>query len=113
MQNLYNCKNPPLSSETTCSYLTALDRRTIVMHVCYIIFQMRQFIGILGFLFTNAYVAYRYFNADHKRLKHLDFKFALSDKLVNFTSITMPAPRYVGLRSYGNFITLFFIRTIL
>ena len=55
---------------------------------------MRQFIGILGFIFTNAYQAYRYFKPGFKDLKHKDFKIALSDQMVTNASTAMSVSRY-------------------
>ena len=45
---------------------------------------LRQFFGILGFLFTNAFLAYRFFKPDMKELKHVDFKMVLAERLVKF-----------------------------
>ena len=45
---------------------------------------MRQIIGILGFLFTNAYLAYRYFKPNQDKLDHLKFKMALGKQMVQF-----------------------------
>ena len=48
---------------------------------------IRQFTGILGFLFTNAYLAYRYFTPHQSSLEHVNFKMALSNQLVEFSEI--------------------------
>ena len=44
--------------------------------------QKRQLAGIFGFIFTNAYLAYRYFPKETE-LKHTDFKMSLSNTLIN------------------------------
>ena len=55
---------------------------------------MRQFIGIFGFLFTNAYLAYRHFKQNNQDLRHIDFKFALSEQMVHFKeAVQLPVTR--------------------
>ena len=49
---------------------------------------IRQFTGILGFLFTNAYLAYRYFKPNRSSLGHVNFKMARSNQLVEFNEIS-------------------------
>ena len=46
--------------------------------------QKRQFAGIFGFIFTNAYLAYKFFRKETE-LKHTDFKMSLSNALINYT----------------------------
>ena len=48
---------------------------------------IRQFTGILGFLFTNAYLAYRYFKPTQSSLEHVNFEMALSNQLIEFKEI--------------------------
>ena len=48
---------------------------------------IRQFTGVLGFLFTNAHLAYRYFKPNQSCLEHVNFKMALSNQLVEFCNI--------------------------
>ena len=48
---------------------------------------LRQVTGILGFLFTNAYLSFRYFKPGQSNLKHGDFKFALSAAMVQYTDV--------------------------
>ena len=55
---------------------------------------IRQFTGILGFLFTNAYLAYRYFKPNQSSLEHVNFKMVLSNQLVEFKKIP-PAPSLI------------------
>ena len=55
---------------------------------------IRQFTGILGFLFTNAYRAYRYFKPTQSSLEHVNFKMVLSNQLVEFKKIP-PAPSLI------------------
>ena len=49
---------------------------------------IRQFTGILGFLFTNAYLAYRYFKPNRSSLGHVNFKMARSNQLLEFSEIS-------------------------
>ena len=44
--------------------------------------QKRQFAGIFGFIFTNAYLAYKFFR---KETEHTDFKMSLLNALINYT----------------------------
>ena len=44
----------------------------------------RQFAGITGFLFTNAYSAKNYFQ--RKNIKHVDFKMVLSNQMVAYSA---------------------------
>lgn len=55
----------------------------------------RQFAGILGFLFTNAYLAYNYFRKTS--IKHVDFKIKLANLMVTFDpeSAVMTRPKEV------------------
>ena len=46
--------------------------------------QKRQFTGIFGFIFANAYLAYKYF-CKETELKHTDFKMSLPNALINYT----------------------------
>ena len=48
---------------------------------------IRQFTGVLGFLFTNACLAYRYFKPNQSSLEHVNFKMGLSNQLVEFCKI--------------------------
>ena len=43
---------------------------------------MRQFAGVLGFLFTNGYLAYSKFQKS--RIKHCDYKVKLANALMEF-----------------------------
>ena len=43
---------------------------------------VRQFTGVLGFLFTNAYLQYTYFKSP---MKHIDFKMNLANAMINFS----------------------------
>ena len=45
---------------------------------------IRQFTGILGFLFTNSYLAYKYFKPNQSNLEHVAFKIALANQLLEF-----------------------------
>ena len=45
---------------------------------------LRQFFGLLGFLFSNAYLAYQFFKPDQSSLKHLHFKMTLAEQMVHF-----------------------------
>ena len=60
----------------------------------------RQFTGIVGFLFTNAYLAFRYFKKDQSQLEHVNFKLALAERLVNYQCVTEPAPARPLSRTY-------------
>ena len=42
----------------------------------------RQFVGVLGFVFTNSYLAMKYFQKKDADLKHVDFKMELTNQLV-------------------------------
>ena len=42
------------------------------------------FTEILGFLFTNNYLAYKYFKPDQSNLEHVAFKTALANQLLEF-----------------------------
>ena len=46
---------------------------------------MRQACGILGFIFTNTFLAYRYFKPGQSELTHADFKMNLANNLIKFT----------------------------
>ena len=46
--------------------------------------QKRPFAGIFGFIFTNAYLAHKFFRKETE-LKHTDFKVSLSNALINYT----------------------------
>ena len=52
---------------------------------------LRQLAGILGFLFTNAYLAKRYFQKSG--MKHCDFKIALANAMCKFKESTQRAKR--------------------
>ena len=56
----------------------------------------RQFGGIVGFLFTNAYLAYNYFNSN---IKHSTFKKRLATAMLRFSSFEDHTP---ALRSLNN-----------
>ena len=45
---------------------------------------IRQVCGITGFIFTNAYLAYRFFKPDQSNLKHIEFKAHLGTAMVKF-----------------------------
>ena len=45
---------------------------------------LRQVTGIIGFLFTNAYLAYRKFKPGQAQLKHGDFKIELAAKMLKY-----------------------------
>ena len=51
--------------------------------------QHRQFAGIIGFLFSNAYLAQKYFKPNSRMLKHADFKLKLANQLIEYTPIHM------------------------
>ena len=53
---------------------------------------VRQFTGIVGFLFTNAYLAYKYFKQEQSQLEHVNFKLALAERLVKYQVVAEPAP---------------------
>ena len=44
---------------------------------------LRQVAGVLGFLFTNAYLAYRHFR--NSNMRHSDFKLRLANALMGYT----------------------------
>ena len=46
--------------------------------------QMRQFSGIIGFLFTNAYLAFKKFKHGEEKTKHVNFKVYLSTALCRY-----------------------------
>ena len=56
---------------------------------------IRQFTEILGFLFTNSYLAYKYFKPNQSKLEHVAFKIASANQLLEFkmlpsiTGVTM------------------------
>ena len=52
----------------------------------------RQFSGIVGFLFTNAYLAFKYFKPDQGKLVHCNFKLALAEQLVKYQAVAEPTP---------------------
>ena len=52
---------------------------------------MRQVAGVLGFLLTNAYLAYRYFQKSP--MKHCDFKIALANALTTFKEVSKRSKR--------------------
>ena len=59
----------------------------------------RQFAGILGFVFTNSYLAISYFNNDGNKIKgvqgkHISFKMKLANQLVVFKNHPQRIPRY-------------------
>ena len=53
---------------------------------------MRQVAGVIGFLFTNAYLAYRHFQKS--QMKHADFKVKLANALTKFKETTPHAKRF-------------------
>ena len=50
--------------------------------------QLQQFAGIVGFLFSNSYLAFQYFKPGNKTLRHVTFKMALANALVTYTTST-------------------------
>ena len=54
---------------------------------------VRQFTGIVGFLFTNSFLAYKYFKNDQDKLSHCRFKIQLAEQLVAYRNVTEPRPR--------------------
>lgn len=46
----------------------------------------RQLAGILGFIFTNSYLAMKYFG-NNKDMKHVDFKKALANQMIVFDEV--------------------------
>ena len=53
---------------------------------------MRQVAGAIGFLFTNAYLAYRHFQTSH--IKHSDFKVKLANALSKFKETAPHTKRF-------------------
>ena len=53
---------------------------------------MRQLAGVIGFLFTNAYLAYRHFWKS--QIKHTDFKVKLANALSKFKETAPHAKRF-------------------
>ena len=43
---------------------------------------IRQFTGILGFLFTNSYLTYKHFKSNQFNLEHVALKIALANQLL-------------------------------
>ena len=54
---------------------------------------MRQFTGIIGFLFTNSYLAYCKYKPGNENLSHVQFKIALATSMCRYTD------QMSGLRS--------------
>ena len=50
----------------------------------------RQFAGIFGFLFTNAYLAFNYF--EKKEVKHTMLKIALSNQMTSYDDVSAISP---------------------
>ena len=63
---------------------------------------LRQAFGIFGFLFTNAYLAYRFFKPDQSNLKHVTFKMTLAEKLVKVAKIDLSKTRSSAPASVNN-----------
>ena len=53
----------------------------------------RQFAGVLGFIFTNSYLAMKYFQRKDTDLKHADFKMELANQMVKFEETVNPSGR--------------------
>ena len=61
---------------------------------------LRMFFGLTGFLFTNAYLAFRFFKPEQKDLKHLSFKMALAESMIKFqlaTRVSLRLPVAVAI----------------
>ena len=58
---------------------------------------LRQFFGVMGFLLSNAYLAYRYFKPNKGELKHLTFKMSLAERMVHYSETLIPQ---TSLRSH-------------
>ena len=56
---------------------------------------LRQVFGIIGFIFTDSFLAYRYFKPEQSELKHLTFKMALAERLVKTCQTPLPQTRSV------------------
>ena len=50
----------------------------------------RQFTGVLGFVFTNSYLAMKYFKKGGVPVKHVEFKMDLANQMVRFDEAMNP-----------------------
>ena len=61
---------------------------------------IRQFTGILGFLFTNSYLAYKYFQPNESNFEHVAFKNALANQLLEFKMLPS-----ITAMTWGNLVS--------
>ena len=62
----------------------------------------RQFSGLIGFLFTNAFIAYKYFGGKSGYvMTHTEFKMKLANQMVNFRDFDSIVLRSVATPQVG------------